>query len=77
MLIRKEKIIALLNKNETNIIIITLIKKIKKFIETKCKLDLKKSEISKMLIKITRGLLKISIFTIINNIKPFRILKKK
>ena len=40
--IEKKKIITLINKEEINIIIITLIKKIKDFLKIKCKLNLKK-----------------------------------
>ena len=38
---KKKKIIILIDKNELNIIMITLIKKIKEFLKTKCKFDSK------------------------------------
>ena len=52
ILIKKEKVITLINKNEINIIIITLIKKIKEFLKTKCNFNVKINEISKVFIKI-------------------------
>ena len=41
ILIRKKKIIILINKNEINTMITTLIKKIKEFLKTKCKFNIK------------------------------------
>ena len=38
ILIKKEKVITLINKNKINTIITTLIKKIKRFLKTKCNL---------------------------------------
>ena len=46
--IEKEEIIILINKEKTNIMIITLIKKIKNFLKIKCKLNLKKEIIKKI-----------------------------
>ena len=40
--IEKKKIITLINKEETNTMTITLIKKIKSFLKIKCKFNLKK-----------------------------------
>ena len=76
VLIKKKKIIALINKNEINKITTTLIKRIKRFLKTKCNLNVKISEISKIFIKTKREKLKKSTFKIINNAKSFIILKK-
>ena len=76
ILIKKKKIITLINKNEINIIIITLIKKIKELLKTKCKFNVKINEISKIFIKIKREMLSESIFKIIDNLKLFLIFEK-
>ena len=76
ILIRKKKIIILINKNEINSITTTLIRKIKEFLKTKCKFNVKINEISKILIKIKINFLNESTFRIINNIKLFLIFEK-
>ena len=76
VLIKKKKIIALIDKNEINTIITTLIKKIKKFLKTKCKFNTKINEILKIFIKIKREMLSESIFKIIDNVKLFLIFEK-
>ena len=48
--IEKKKIITLINKKEINIIITTLIKKIKNFLKTKCKFNLKKKQSKRCLL---------------------------
>ena len=53
-----------------------LIKKIKRFLKTKCNFNVKIDEISKIFIKTKREKLKKSTFKIINNAKLFIILKK-
>ena len=65
--IDKKKIIALIDKNEINIIMTTLIKKIKKKLKTKCRFNLKTEKITKIFMKIKKEFLKESIFKIINN----------
>ena len=57
--------------------IITLIKKIKNFLKIKRKFNSKIKEIEKIFINIRKNSLKINMFTIINNIKSFLILKKQ
>ena len=76
ILIKMKEIIAIINKNETNIIITTLIKKIKEFLKLKCELNSKIDEISKNFIKIKREILKVNTFKITNNVKSFLILRK-
>ena len=76
ILIKKKEIIALINKEEINIITITLIKKIKGFLKIKCKFNLKKGIIEKVFINIKRDLLKISTFKIKDNVKSFLIMRK-
>ena len=66
---KKKKIITLINKEKINTMIITLIKKIKDFLKTKYKFNLKIKIIIKVFINIKRDLLKINTFIIINNIK--------
>ena len=46
---KEKEIITSINKKEINIIIITLIKKIKEFLKTKCRFNLKKETIKKKL----------------------------
>ena len=58
ILIKKKKIIILINKNEINIIITILIRKIKKILKTKCNFNVKINEISKIFMKIKREKLK-------------------
>ena len=50
--IKKKEMITFINKKKTNIIIITLIKKIKIFLKTKCKLNLKNKIMKKISIEI-------------------------
>ena len=76
VLIKKKKIIALIDKNKINIMITTLIKKIKEFLKTKCKFKLKIEEIIKIFIKIKREILRENTFKIINNARLFLIFKK-
>ena len=66
-----------IDKNEINTITTTLIKKIKEFLKTKCKFNVKTNEISKIFIKIKKEMLKKSTFKIINNAKPFMIFEKQ
>ena len=47
--IKRKKIIILINKNEINIIITTLVQKIKFFLKIKCKFNSKIEEINKIL----------------------------
>ena len=54
ILIKKKKIITLIDKNEINTITITLIKKIKEFLKMKCKFNIKINEILKIFIKIKK-----------------------
>ena len=56
--------------------IITLIKKIKNFLKTKCKFNLKEKIIERIFINIKRGFLKTSIFEIKYNIKLYLIINK-
>ena len=49
--IKKKKIITLINREKTNTMTITLIKKIKDFLKTKCKLNLKKKNNEKNIYK--------------------------
>ena len=74
--VRKKKIIILINKEETNIIIITLIKKIKSFLKIKCKLNTKKNIIEKVFIKTKKDILKTNIFEIKENAKSYLIINK-
>ena len=74
--VKKEKVIALINKKETNTITITLIKKIKDFLKIKCRFNIKKRIIEKVFIKIKKGILKISIFEIKDNVKSYLIISK-
>ena len=73
---RKKNAIALINKNETNIIITTLIKKIKRFLKTKYKFNLKIKEIINFFIKIKKLILRENTFKIIDNARLFLIFKK-
>ena len=73
---KKKKIIILINKEKTNIIITTLIKKIKDFLKIKCRFNLKIKIMKKVFINTKRDFLKINIFEIKDNIKLFLILKK-
>ena len=78
ILIKMKKIIIIINKNEINIITTTtLIKKIKEFLKTKCKFNSKIKEITKILMKIKRRILRKSTFRIMNNARSFLIFKKK
>ena len=74
---KKKEIIALINKNEINMIIIILIKKIKEFLKTKCRFNFKINKISKVFIKIKREMLNESTFRIINNVRSFLIFEKQ
>ena len=76
ILIEKKEIIALINKKEINTMIITLIKKIKDFLKTKCKFNLKDEIIEKIFVDIKRDLLRINIFEIKNNAKSYLIINK-
>ena len=77
VLIKKKKIIALINKNEINIMTTALIKRIKEFLKTKCKFNIKINEISKIFIKIKKEMLNESIFRIIDNARLFLILERQ
>ena len=77
ILIRKKKIIILINKNEINTMTTTLIKKIKEFLKTKCNFNVRINEISKIFMKTKREMLRENTFKIINNAKSFMILKKQ
>ena len=76
ILIKMKKVIALIDKNEINIITTTLIKKIKEFLKIKFKFNSKVKEILNIFIKTKRDFLKVNIFKIINNARLFLILKK-
>ena len=76
VLIKKKKVIALINKNEINTIITILIKKIKGFLKIKCKLNFKINEILKIFMKIRKEMLNENIFKIINNARSFLIFEK-
>ena len=76
VLIEKKEIITLINKEEINIITTTLIKKIKGFLKTKCKFNFESEIIEKILINTKRNLLKINIFEIKDNAKPYLIMNK-
>ena len=76
ILIKKKKIITLINK-KIIIIITTLIKKIKNFLKTKCKFNLKKGTIEKIFVNIKRNFLKINIFEIEDNVKLYLIINKQ
>ena len=73
---KKKKIITLINKEEINIMITILSKRIKDFLKIKCKFNLKVKIVKKVFINIKRSFLKMSTFEIENNIKSFLILKK-
>ena len=77
ILIKKKEIITLIDKNEINIMITILIKRIKEFLKTKCNFNVKTNEILKIFIKIKREMLRKSTFKIINNIKSFMIFEKQ
>ena len=77
VLIEKKEIITLINKNEINIMIIALIKRIKKNLKTKCKFNIKINEILKIFIKIKRKMLSENTFKIINNVRLFMIFEKQ
>ena len=77
ILIKKKEVIALIDKNEINIMTTALIKRIKKNLKTKCNLNVKIDEISKIFMKIKREMLKKSTFRIIDNVRSFMILKKQ
>ena len=77
ILIEKEEIITLIDKNEINIITTTLIKRIKRFLKIKCKFDVKTNQILKILIKTKQKMLNENIFKIINNIRSFLIFEKQ
>ena len=74
--IENKKMIILINKEEINIMIIILIKKIKDFLKTKCQFNLKEKIIEKMLIDAKRDFLKMSIFEIKDNVKSYLIMNK-
>ena len=76
ILIEKKEIIALIDKNKINIMIITLIRKIKEFLKTKCKFNVEINEILKIFMKTKREMLNESIFKIINNARSFLIFEK-
>ena len=69
--------IALINKNEINTMIIALIRKIKEFLEIKCRSNLKDETIEKIPVETKRDLLKINIFEIKNNARSYLIMKKQ
>ena len=75
--IKKKEIITLINKNEINIMTTTLIKKIKDFFETKCKSNLKNEIIEKISIDTKRDFLRVNIFEIEDNAKPYLIMKNQ
>ena len=74
--IEKKKIVTLIDKKKINVIITTLIKRIKGFLKTKCKFNLKIKIMKKVFMNIKRDFLKVNIFEIEDNIKSFSILKK-
>ena len=76
ILIEKKEMIALINKKEINTIIIILIKKIKNFLKTKCKFNLKENIIEKIFVNIKRNFLKINTFEIEDNVKSYLIMNK-
>ena len=65
--IKKKKIITLINKNKTNTMIITLIKKIKEFLKTKCKFNSKTKKIIKIFMKTKKEILRENTFRIMSN----------
>ena len=75
-LIKKKKLIILINKNEINTITTTLIKTIKKNLKMKYRFNSKIEEIAKIFIKTKKEFLRESISKIINNTRLFLILKK-
>ena len=77
VLIEKKKIITLIDKNEINTMTITLIKKIKEFLKTKCKFNVKTNKISKIFMKIKKEMLSESTFKIVDNAKSFLIFEKQ